>query len=116
MIHSPEVNAGLTTYSQNEQASSIRDTSANWTALAEMIPAVLSELPDLQTEMLPHQVDGLSWLVGLHDMSFNGILADEMGVPPFVGQPESACTYCYRLWCLFGLSTNFLDVAVPDPR
>lgn len=80
-IHSEELNAGLTANKQNEEASSIRITSANWTALAEKIPAVLSELPDLTTELHPHQVDGLSWLVGLHDISFNGILADEMGVP-----------------------------------
>ena len=71
--------AGLISTSVEEHGSSIRDTSAGWKALAEKIPAVLDKLPDLRAEMHPHQIDGLSWLVGLHDISFNGILADEMG-------------------------------------
>eukprot|EP00892_Ulva_mutabilis_P010150 jgi/Ulvmu1/7507/UM037_0051.1 len=71
---------GLVSTGKDGQGTSIRDTSAGWAALAEKIPAVLSQLPDLKIELHPHQLDGLSWLVGLHDISFNGILADEMGL------------------------------------
>ena len=31
-------------------------------------------------EMRPYQLEGLNWMIGLHDQGINGILADEMGL------------------------------------
>lgn len=30
--------------------------------------------------MRPYQLEGLNWLIKLHDSNINGILADEMGL------------------------------------
>jgi hypothetical protein len=40
----------------------------------------LEKLPSLQTVLHDHQRQALAWMIGLHDLEFNGILADEMGM------------------------------------
>lgn len=32
--------------------------------------------------MRPYQLEGLNWMIKLHDNGINGILADEMGLGP----------------------------------
>lgn len=56
------------------------ESSTAWQALAERVPAAIDVQPSmLQAGQLhDYQMHGLRWLVGLHDRSLNGILADEM--------------------------------------
>lgn len=49
-----------------------------------MIPAELPQQPAGLRGLCLHdyQMHGLRWMLGLHDLGLNGILADDMGAPP----------------------------------
>lgn len=45
----------------------------------------LTEQPSCMVngKLEPHQIDSLNWMISLHDLGLNGILADDMvRVPP----------------------------------
>ena len=60
----------------------MQESTGTWSLLARAIPAQLDEQPAELAEVVLHdyQMDGLRWMLGLHDHSLDGILADEMGV------------------------------------
>jgi hypothetical protein len=67
--------------SSQSTASALQKSADSWDALARAIPADLDTQPAaLQgVHLHSYQMHGLRWLLGLHDLGLNGILADDMG-------------------------------------
>ena len=48
-------------------------------------------------KMYPYQLEGLNWLIKLHDHGINGILADEMGLVSCMLYKSAACPRFWRV-------------------
>jgi SNF2 family DNA or RNA helicase len=75
----------------------LQESSLSWDHLSERIPATLNVQPKGLNgiEMHDYQMHGLRWMLGLHDLGLNGILADDMGALPLhCGwyRPTQICT------------------------
>eukprot|EP00884_Botryococcus_braunii_P002023 jgi/Botrbrau1/11821/Bobra.0224s0018.1 len=60
----------------------LKESTSAWDCLAEKLQADISSQPPLLTggQLSGYQMQGLRWMVGLHQHGMNGILADEMGL------------------------------------
>jgi hypothetical protein len=75
---------------------SLQESSMSWDHLSKRIPAEINFQPEGLSgiELHDYQMHGLRWMLGLHDLGLNGILADDMGVLP---QNLLTCTGLQRV-------------------
>eukprot|EP00798_Chlamydomonas_sp_ICE-L_P010150 gene10150-8053_t len=68
--------------SGTQELPGLLESSDIWSQLASKLQADIETQPSLieEGELREYQMQGLRWLVALHDNGLNGILADEMGL------------------------------------
>lgn len=60
--------------------TALNESSSQWNNLANGLRAAIKEQPRMLQggQLRSYQLEGLRWMVSLHDHGLNGILADEM--------------------------------------
>ncbi|KAK9908903.1 hypothetical protein WJX75_004497 [Coccomyxa subellipsoidea] len=62
--------------------TALKESTSQWNNLANSLRAEIHEQPRMLKggQLRSYQLEGLRWMVSLHDHGLNGILADEMGL------------------------------------
>lgn len=66
--------------------------------------------------MHPYQLEGLNWLIKLHDHGISGILADEMGLVGLSRYIDVSTTHVLTSFFKGQDATNDIDVSIPTRR